>query len=53
MQKLKSRGEDRRFHDRRVEAHLAEGDRLAWNLTSGVDGFMNTESECTVTLWDE
>lgn len=53
MLELKSRGEDRRFHDRWVEAHLPEGERLAWNLTSGVDGFMNTESECTVTLWDE
>jgi len=50
---LKSRGEDRRFHDRWVEAHLAEGELLAWNLTSGVDGFMSTDSECTVTLWDE
>ena len=50
---LKSRGEDRRFHDRWVEAHLGEGERLAWNLTSGVDGFMSTDSECTVTLWDE
>lgn len=37
----------------RLEAHLPEGERLVWNLTSGVDGFMNTESECTVTLWDE
>lgn len=53
MLELKSRGEDRRFHDRWVEAHLPEGERLAWNLTSGVDGFMSTDSECTVTLWDE
>lgn len=50
---LKSRGEDRRFHDRWIEAYLDDGDRLAWNLTSGVDGFMNTDSECTVTLWDD
>lgn len=50
---LKSRGEDRRFHDRWVEAYLVEGDRLSWNLTSGVDGFMNSDSECTVSFWDQ
>lgn len=50
---LKSRGEDRRFHDRWVEAYFEAGNRLAWNLTSGIDGFMNRDSECTVTLWEE
>lgn len=49
---LKSRGEDRRFHDRWIEAQLETCERLAWNLTSGVDGFMDTNSECTVTFWD-
>lgn len=49
---LKSRGEDRRFHDRWIEAQLDSGERLAWNLTSGVDGFMDTSSECTVTFWE-
>jgi len=53
MLELKSRGEDRKFHDRWIEAHLEQGDRLAWNLTSGVDGFMNVDSECTVTLWED
>jgi hypothetical protein len=49
---LKSRGEDRRFHDRWIEAQLETCERLAWNLTSGVDGFMDINSECTVTFWD-
>lgn len=49
---LKSRGEDRRFHDRWVEAHLENGQIVSWNLTSGVDGFMDSCSECTVTYWD-
>ena len=53
MLELKSRGEDRRFHDRWVVAHLGQGERLAWSLTSGVDGYMRTDSECTVTLWME
>lgn len=50
---LKSRGEDRGFHDRWVEAYFEAGNRLAWNLTSGIDGFINRDSECTVTLWEE
>ena len=53
MLDLKSRGSDRRFHDRWVEAHLEDGEKLAWNLSSGVDGFMDTQSECTVTFWND
>ena len=49
---LKSKGEDRRFHDRWIEAFLENGEKISWNLTSGVDGFMDTNSECTVTFWD-
>lgn len=49
---LKTRGEGGRFHDRWVEAHLKSGERVDWNLTSGVDGFMDTAGECTVTFWD-
>lgn len=49
---LKSRGADRRFHDRWIEAYLEDGSRISWNLSSGVDGFMDAKSECTVTFWD-
>lgn len=49
---FKSKGEDRRFHDRWIEAYLESGEKISWNLTSGVDGFMDNNSECTVTYWD-
>lgn len=48
---LKSRGQDRGFHDRWVDALLDDGEKISWNFTSGVDGFMDTNSECMVTLW--
>lgn len=48
-----SRRSTRGFHDRAIIAHLADGSKIGWDVSNGLDGVMRDFKECVINRWEE